>query len=76
MVRIFGEGNRDTAEAFNTELKAFRRTLGNVVGRSDKDYQKLRADRAAMADEDDDPAAPPVPDPVTPAGPGIVTPTE
>jgi hypothetical protein len=66
---------RDTAEAFNTDLKAFRRSLGNVVGRSDKDYQKLRADKAAVADEDDDPAAPPVPAPVPPAAPGVVTPT-
>jgi hypothetical protein len=33
------------------------------VGRKDKDYQKLRAERAGYPDEDDDPAAPPAPAP-------------
>jgi hypothetical protein len=40
------------------ELKAFRRTLAIVATRSDKDYQKLRIERAGTPDEEDDPAAP------------------
>jgi hypothetical protein len=55
--------------AFDTELVAFRRSLGHVVGRSDKDYQKLRAARAAHADDEDDTDAPPASMPVPPASP-------
>lgn len=57
---------RETAETFNTDLKAFRRTLGNAIGRNDKDYQKLRAEKAHVKDEDDDKDAPPAPEPVPP----------
>ncbi|APR86940.1 hypothetical protein A7982_12289 [Minicystis rosea] len=49
---------RTAATAFDAELQAFRRTLAGAFGRSDKDYQKLRAERAAHADADDDPGAP------------------
>ena len=66
---------RETAEVFNTDLKAFRRTLGNLVGRSDKDYQKLRAEKAHVKDEDDDADAPSAPQPVPPADPSAPTPT-
>jgi len=58
---------RSTGAVFDTELQAFRRTLAQVVGRSDKDYQKLRAERASQKDEDDDSAAPESPPPVEPA---------
>jgi hypothetical protein len=53
---------RDKAQAFQTELTTFRRTLAALLGRSDKDYQKLRMERASRRDEDDDPAAPTLPD--------------
>jgi hypothetical protein len=52
---------RREAEAFQTELTTFRRTLAALLGRSDKDYQKLRVERASHQDEDDDPNAPPPP---------------
>ena len=65
---------RATAEAFDTELQGFRKTLTAVVGRRDKDFQKLRAQKAQVRDEDDDPAAPPPP-PVPPADPGAGGPT-
>lgn len=45
---------RKAAAAFDPELQAFRRTLFGAFGRSDKDYQKLRADRASTPDDDDD----------------------
>jgi hypothetical protein len=53
---------RDKAQALHTELATFRRTLAALLGRSDKDYQKLRLERASSRDEDDDPAAPTLPD--------------
>lgn len=53
---------RDKAESFQTELTTFRRTLVALLGRSDQDYQKLRLERASRRDEDDDPAAPTLPD--------------
>jgi hypothetical protein len=53
---------RREAEAFQTELTTFRRTLAALLGRSDKDYQKLRVEHASQKDEDDDPNAPPPPD--------------
>jgi hypothetical protein len=46
---------------------ALRRTLVVVVGRSDKDLQKLRVERGGMPDEDDDPNGPPAAKPVEPA---------
>jgi hypothetical protein len=58
---------RTAGEAFHAELKAFRRTLSVVLGRQDRDYQKLRAQRAAQRDEDDDAAAPRPPDVDEPA---------
>lgn len=60
---------RATGATFDTELQAFRRSLGHVAGRSDKDYQKLRAERAAHADDDDDATGPAAPAPITPAAP-------
>lgn len=53
---------RATSQTFDTELKAFRRTLESLIGRQDRDYQKLRSQRAAQRDEDDDPNAPLPPD--------------
>jgi hypothetical protein len=49
---------RSSATAFETTLQAFRKSLGLAVGRHDKDYQKLRIQRASQRDEDDDPGAP------------------
>jgi hypothetical protein len=65
---------RETGGAFDGELQLFRRTFGSIVGRSDKDFQKLRAERAAVADEEDDASAPPAAPPVTPAPAGSVEP--
>jgi hypothetical protein len=67
---------RTTADAFDADLQPFRRTLFAVFGSSDKDYQKLRAKRAAAADVDDDPAAPPAPRAVEPAPPGVTEPAK
>jgi len=67
---------RDAAELFQRDLVAFRRTLAAVVGRSDKDYQKLRATRAHLKDEDDDEDAPSAPKKVKPAEPGQDAPVE
>lgn len=53
---------RTTSAVFDAELQAFRRTLEAMLGRSDKDYQKLRSQRAAQRDEDDDANAPPPPE--------------
>ncbi|WP_428264805.1 hypothetical protein [Haliangium sp.] len=50
---------RAKGDVLATELRSLRRTLEALVGRSDKDYQKLRIQRAARRDEDDDPNAPP-----------------
>jgi hypothetical protein len=49
---------RTNAVAFDTELKAFRRSLCTAFGRRDKDFQKLRMERAAQPDEEDDVDAP------------------
>jgi hypothetical protein len=64
---------RAAAAAFDTDLKALRRTLCAIASRNDKDFQKLRAARAGAADEEDDPAAPPA-GTITPAGPGTPPP--
>jgi hypothetical protein len=69
-------GVRNSAAVFDAELQAFRRTLFAVCGSSDKDYQKLRVKRAAVADIDDDPDAPPAPASVEPAPPGTTAPSE
>jgi hypothetical protein len=63
---------RDAAASLQVDLVALRRTLLATVGRSDRDYQKLRAERAGYADEDDDANAPAPPKPVeaAPAGAG------
>jgi hypothetical protein len=53
---------RDKGQVLHSELTTFRRTLAALLGRSDKDYQKLRLERASQRDEDDDPAAPTLPD--------------
>lgn len=53
---------RNTGDAFQAQLVLFRRVFAAVFGRSDKDYQKLRAERASTADKDDDvPADAPAP---------------
>lgn len=57
---------RASAAVFDLELQTFRRSLSHVAGRNDKDFQKLRAERASTSDDDDDPNAPPPPAPVTP----------
>ena len=49
---------RSAYAAFNVVLQAFRKSLGAVFGRNDKDFQKLRVQRAAQRDEEDDPDAP------------------
>lgn len=49
---------RALAGQLQQELVAFRETLMTVVGRSDTDYQKLRTQRAAAPDPEDDPVAP------------------
>lgn len=49
---------RLTYTAFDTELKAFRRSLCTAFGRSDKDFQKLRMEHATDPDEEDDVDAP------------------
>ncbi len=64
---------RQSGSELHEELKAFRRTLAVVAGRSDKDYQKLRAERAGLPDEEDDAAAP-QPEVVPPAAPGVTGP--
>lgn len=61
---------RATGAVFDLELQTFRRSLSNVAGRNDKDFQKLRAERASHNDEEDDPDAPAPPAPVTPAAEG------
>lgn len=65
---------RATGAVLDTELQAFRRSLGHVAGRNDKDYQKLRVERASHVDDEDDQNAPAVPEPVEPAGAGAPTP--
>ena len=57
---------RASAAALDEELKHLQRTLAEVLGRSDKDYQKLRVARASQGDTDDDPSAPPAPPEVIP----------
>lgn len=52
---------RETGDAFNAQLILFRRTFAAVFGRNDKDYQKLRAEKAGASDSDDDDAAPVAP---------------
>lgn len=50
---------RETAAPFDAELQLYRVSLAAVAGTSDKDYQKLRAERAAQKDDED--PAPPLP---------------
>lgn len=57
---------RATAAVFDLELQTFRRSLANVAGRSDKDFQKLRAEKASQVDDEDDPNGPAAPPPVLP----------
>lgn len=67
---------RQTAQAFDDDLKPFRRSLAVVAGRSDKDYQKLRAQKAQTSDEDDDAASPAPPSQVTSADAGVTQPVD
>jgi len=55
---------RSLADDLQRDLVALRRSLLAVVGRADKDYQKLRAERAGVPDEEDDPNGPTPPKPV------------
>ena len=68
------EAVRQTGTAFDAEIIALRRHLAAEVGRKDRDYQKLRSERAAARDEEDDPNAPAGPGAVAPAAPGTNTP--
>jgi hypothetical protein len=47
-----------------------------VLGRSNKDFQKLRTERASHTDEEDDAAGPGAPEPVAPASPDAGPPTD
>jgi hypothetical protein len=61
---------RTQADDLQLDLVAFRRSLLATVGRADKDYQKLRSERAGVPDEDDDPNSPTPPKPVVAAPAG------
>ncbi len=65
---------RATGAVLDIELQAFRRSLAQVAGRGDKDFQKLRVERAAHKDDEDDPNAPPPSGPVAPAAQGAPPP--
>ncbi|UQA61681.1 hypothetical protein [Polyangium aurulentum] len=65
---------RATGAVLDIELQAFRRSLAQVAGKGDKDFQKLRVERAAHKDDEDDPGAPPPSGPVEPAPAGVVAP--
>jgi hypothetical protein len=58
---------RKLADDLEGDLVALRRSLLVVVGRTDRDYQKLRAERAGLPDEDDDANAPAPPAPIVSA---------
>lgn len=58
---------RASAAVFDLELQTFRRSLAHVAGRNDKDFQKLRAERAAQIDDEDDSAVAPPAAPIAPA---------
>jgi len=60
---------RTLADQFRHNLVALRRTLLAEAGHTDRDYQKLRAERAGIPDEDDDPNAPVAPTKSVPAPP-------
>ena len=59
--------SRAAGAVFDAEIQTFRRVLAAALGRQDKDFQKLRVERAAQKDEEGDGSAPPPPAPVTPA---------
>lgn len=52
------KAQRDALATFDAELQRYRRTLAGVLGRSHKDYQKLRAERAHLPDEEEGPTEP------------------
>lgn len=52
---------RAQADGLQRDLVTLRRTLLAELGSKDKDYQKLRAERAGYPDDEDDPAAPSAP---------------
>lgn len=66
--------SRAAAEAFDAQLKPFRRSLVSIVGNSDADYQKLRATRAHLSDTEDDAGAPSAPAPMPSVAQGVSTP--
>jgi hypothetical protein len=59
---------RASASVFDLELQTFRRSLAHVAGRNDKDFQKLRVERASQMDDEDDSSGP-----GSPAGGGSST---
>ncbi|MDI1445528.1 hypothetical protein [Polyangium sp. 6x1] len=67
--------SRATAVVLDKEIQTFRRSLAHAVGRNDKDFQKLRVERASQKDDEDDAAAPSPPAPITPAAEGAALPT-
>ncbi|MFO0746304.1 MAG: hypothetical protein U1F43_11595 [Myxococcota bacterium] len=60
---------RESLALFDEELQRFRRTLLGALGRTHKDYQKLRTAKAREPDEDDDPTEPVPPPAVAPPNP-------
>lgn len=58
---------RSLADDLQNDLVALRRSLLVAVGRGDKDYQKLRSERAGLPDDEDDPNVPTPPQPVVAA---------
>jgi hypothetical protein len=58
---------REKKVSLDAELTLFRSSLRAVLGRSHPDFQKLRAEKAAALDEEDDPEAPQPSRPVIPA---------
>lgn len=61
---------RALATRLQKQLVTLRRSLLAVLGRTSKDYQKLRVENASQPDEDDDPTMPPPPKPPLPRTPG------
>ena len=66
---------RAAGDVLDDELVALRKYLAVQFGRSDRDYQKLRLERASVRDEEGDPNAPPVPAAIPPANTGAQGPT-
>jgi hypothetical protein len=65
---------RLSGDEFEAELIALRRTLAAHAGRSEKDYRKLRTEKAATEDPEDDPNAPKPPPAIEAAAAGAPLP--